>query len=344
MRHNSVITQGMKDYFKKIISDFTSLPQDEEITGKVHAWLADKENEDRKNEALYSFWNAQEPECSLQEIDKALGKVYGKIEYGKKQRREGRARKIVIASLKYAAAVVLLAVTAATSWYLTREEYSNVAMIEDYTATGERKTVILPDGTQVQVNSSTVLIYPERFTGNHRTVFLQGEAMFDVVKNDKQPFTVRSGAVAVTALGTEFNVSAYSEEENVRATLLEGKVRVECSGENGKTYILTPGEQVSYSKGSGISSKNAVETDDVMAWTDGIMLFRGVTIEDILKTLHRKFGVSFNVDCMNADHSDKYNFRFRETASLEEIMEIIRKVSGNIEYEISGNICKVKIR
>lgn len=333
----------MKDYFNKIIEEFTSLPQDEEVTGKVHAWLSDKENEDRKNEALYAFWNTQNVEFSRQEIDKSLSKVYGKIGQEKEQRREGRARKILVSSLKYAAAVVLLAVTAVTSWYLTREEYSNIAMIEDYTATGERKTVILPDGTQVQVNSSTVLIYPERFTGDSRTVFLQGEAMFDVVKNDRQPFTVRSGAVAVTALGTEFNVSAYSEEENVKATLLEGKVRVECGGENGNTYILAPGEQVLYSKGSGISSKNTVETDDVMAWTDGIMVFRGATIEDVLKTLHRKFGVSFDVDCMNADHSDKYNFRFRETASLEEIMEIIRKVSGNIEYEISGNICKVKI-
>lgn len=333
----------MKDYFNKIIEEFTSSPQDEETVGKVQAWLSDKENEDKKNEALYAFWNTQNVEFSRQEIDRSLSKVYGKIGQEKEQRREGRARKILVSSLKYAAAVVLLAVTAVTSWYLTREEYSNIAMIEDYTATGERKTVILPDGTQVQVNSSTVLIYPERFAGDSRTVFLQGEAMFDVVKNDRQPFTVRSGAVAVTALGTEFNVSAYSEEENIKATLLEGKVRVECGGENGNTYILAPGEQVSYSKGSGISSKNTVETDDVMAWTDGIMLFRGVTIEDILKTLHRKFGVSFDVDCMNADHSDKYNFRFRETASLEEIMEIIRKVSGNIEYEISGNICKVKI-
>lgn len=334
----------MENYFKKIIDVFTSSPQDEEIVGKVHGWLSDRENEEWKNEALHSFWNTQKPELSKPEVDNALRDVYGKIGRGTVRSGDGRAIKMLIASLKYAAVVALVAVTAAASWYLTKEEYENVSMVENYTKAGERKTVILPDGTQVQVNSSTLLVYPERFIGDRRVVFLQGEAMFDVVKNDRQPFTVRTGAVAVTALGTEFNVSAYSEEENVKATLLEGKVKVVCGGEGGESYILSPGEQVSYARNTGVSTKESVETDDVMAWADGIMVFRGVTIEEILKTLHRKFGVSFDVDCMNAGHSDKYNFRFRETASLEEIMDIMKKVSGNIEYEISGDICRVKIR
>lgn len=332
----------MENYFKKIIEVFTSSPQDEEAIGQVHGWLSDRENEDMKNEALYSFWNAQEPQVSKSEVDRALGEVYGKIGHaaGSGKRPSG---KIFIGLLKYAAAVALIALTAVTSWYLTKEEYDNVAMIEDYTRAGERKTVVLPDGTSVQVNSSTLLIYPERFTGDKRTVFLQGEALFDVVKNDRQPFIVRSGTVSVTALGTRFDVSAYSEDENVKATLLEGKVEVVCGGEGGESYILSPGEQVLYGKNTGVSSKSPVETDDVMAWTDGIMVFRGVTVEEILKTLHRKYGIIFDVDCMNACHTDKYTFRFRETASIEEIMRIVKKVSGNIEYEISGNICKVRI-
>lgn len=115
---------------------------------------------------------------------------------------------------------------------------------------------------------------------------------------------------------------------------------MECGGES---YILSPGEQVLYGKNTGISSKSSEETDDVMAWTDGILVFRGVTVDEIFKTLHRKYGVTFEVDHRNAYNADKYNFRFRETADLKEIMEIMRKVSGHMEYEISGNTCKVKI-
>ena len=180
--------------------------------------------------------------------------------------------------------------------------------------------------------------------GKNRIVYLQGEALFDVVKNDRQPFIVKSGTVSVTALGTEFNVTAYGEEDEVKATLLEGKVKVVCGGDGGESYILAPGEQVSYGKNTGVSSKSTVPTEDVTAWTDGIMVFRGATMDEILKVLHRKYGVSFDVDCDESSRQDKYSFRFRETASLDEVMEIMEMVSGNMEYRISGQMCRIRIK
>ena len=344
MRHISVIKREMENYFKKIIEVFTSSPQDEETVGIVHNWLDDRENEDRKNEALYSFWVGQKPEMGESEVDMALREVYGKIGGRADAPARSRMWKLFAASLKYAAVVAVAAVSAVTAWHFTKEKYENVAVVEEYTKAGERRTVILPDGTRVQANSSTLLAYPERFVGKNRIVYLQGEALFDVVKNDRQPFIVKSGTVSVTALGTEFNVTAYGEEDEVKATLLEGKVKVVCGGDGGESYILAPGEQVSYGKNTGVSSKSTVSTEDVTAWTDGIMVFRGATMDEILKVLHRKYGVSFDVDCDESSRQDKYSFRFRETASLDEVMEIMEMVSGNMEYRISGQMCRIRIK
>lgn len=333
----------MKDYFRRIIDIFTSSPQDEATVGEVQRWLADRENEDKKNEALYSFWNRQKPDMSQSEIDNAIKGVYRKIGYDRPVSRTTDTRKVVSVIFRYAAAVVLLAVSAVSSWYMTRKEYSNIAMVENYTTAGERKTVELPDGTVVQVNSSTLLIYPEKFAGDTRTVFLQGEASFDVMKNERQPFIVRSGAVSVTALGTEFNVSAYSEDEDIKATLLEGKVKVMCGGEDGTSYILLPGEQVSYRRNTGTSHKESVNVEYEVAWVDGIMVFRSMTMEEITRALHRKYGVYFETDKDCSLYTDRYTFRFREDASIDEVLTIMKKVSGNFDYELSEQTCRIRI-
>mgnify|MGYP000343872227 CR=1 FL=1 len=79
------------------------------------------------------------------------------------------------------------------------------------------------------LNADSHIYYPENLEGKTRTVYLAGEATFKVVKNPKKPFIVRAGNMDVTALGTEFNVKAYLEDELLIASLIEGKVRVDCN-------------------------------------------------------------------------------------------------------------------
>ena len=93
---------------------------------------------------------------------------------------------------------------------------------------GETFKVVLSDGTEVLLNSDSRLSYPTVFKGKERVVSLEGEAYFNVTKNTEHPFIVKSGNVQVRVLGTEFNMCSYTPD-NVRVTLIEGKVAVSLS-------------------------------------------------------------------------------------------------------------------
>ncbi|PMV74965.1 FecR family protein, partial [Pseudomonas sp. GW101-1A09] len=83
--------------------------------------------------------------------------------------------------------------------------------------------ITLPDGTKVWLNAATTLKYPSRFTSNERKVEIDGEAYFEVTKNEQQPFkVVLSDSSVVTVLGTHFNVMSYNNELEKQVTLLEG--------------------------------------------------------------------------------------------------------------------------
>ena len=101
------------------------------------------------------------------------------------------------------------------------------------------RNITLPDGTQVLINSQSTLLYPQQFKGDTRCVYLVGEAGFKVKRDEEHPFIVKSSDFQVTALGTEFNVTAYPDEEEVTATLISGKVLVEYNNQQGQE-ILKP--------------------------------------------------------------------------------------------------------
>src|SRR6185312_6673718 len=94
------------------------------------------------------------------------------------------------------------------------------------TQLGGQYKVVLPDGSQVWLNSGSSLTFPERFTGPERNVTLTGEGYFEVAKNKAMPFKVMVNDVTVQVLGTHFNVMAYNNEPAVKTTLLEGSVKI----------------------------------------------------------------------------------------------------------------------
>lgn len=325
----------MKNYFRRIIQLFTSAPQDEETVQKVHQWLIDPEHAEKKEEALHELW-LETDGAQYKDIRNSLISAYNKAGVVSKVDKP----RYIINIMRYAAVVALLIVVASATYFMTKAEFSKVAMIENYTRAGKLQNIELPDGTKVQVNAGTLLLYPEKFVGDTRTVFLIGEANFKVKKNPEQPFIVRSNTVSVTALGTEFNVSAYSENDEIVATLLEGKVKVVC-GVDGNDYILKPGQQVSYKKNNGKSRLSEANVDDVTAWQKGILIFNGMTIKEMTSILQRKYNVHFqcNPDLFN---DDKYNFRFSEKATLQEVLKIMKEVVVGFEYRIDGNTCYIK--
>lgn len=255
----------MENYIQKIINVFTSSKHSEEVVDEVHQWLVDKEHSDEKEAALHTLWSETDAKADASTWD-SLSSVYNKIGVGQQK----PVRRIHMRIWQYAAvAAIVLALSVSGTFFYTKHQYSEVAMIENFTPAGDTITIDLPDGSKVQTNSGTLLLYPKAFKGDTRTVYLVGEANFKVKKNPEKPFIVRSGTVAVTALGTEFNVCAYPESDEIIATLLQGKIKVDWGAE-ADSYILSPGQQVVYQKHDGKAMLANADMEAVTAWQKGL--------------------------------------------------------------------------
>ena len=323
----------MKNYIQKIINVFTASEHSENVTKEVHQWLVDEEHADEKDTALNTLWKETEGKVDAGTWT-SLENVYHKVGVSADTKKQYR-----LFPWKYAAAVAMFVITVSGTFLLTKNafEEKTVAMIEQYIPDGKTHEFELPDGSRVHVNSGTLLLYPDAFKGDTRTVYLIGEADFKVKKNPDKPFIVRSANMSVTALGTEFNVAAYPEDPEIVATLIQGKVKVDYE-QSDNSYIL---QQVVYNRKTAQSKVADANLEDVTAWKRGQIIFRGSTMEEILLTLERRFDITFQYNT-NLFTNDEYNFSFSKNTDIGEVMEVIKEVTGKFTYKIDKNICYMK--
>lgn len=151
------------------------------------------------------------------------------------------------------------------------------------TPRGGQFQIILPDGTKVWLNAASSLKYPTTFTGGERRVEITGEAYFEVAKNAAMPFRVKmSDKATVEVLGTHFNINAYADEAAIRATLLEGRIKV-------KDVVLNPGEQAQIT--ADVKVLHQVDTSAVMAWRYGLFNFEGQNLREVMRQLSRWYDI-----------------------------------------------------
>lgn len=154
---------------------------------------------------------------------------------------------------------------------------------------GGQYKVVLPDGTNVWLNSSSSIKYPTKFDLTERRVELQGEAYFEVVANKNRPFIVLTEKETVKVLGTEFNVSAYPDDKSSNTTLLGGKVEVSPRTNANLVKVLRPGQQsIVYESGIRILQ---VDTNEAVAWKNGEFMFNRETIESVMRKIARWYDV-----------------------------------------------------
>ena len=186
------------------------------------------------------------------------------------------------------------------------------------TPRGRQYQLTLPDGTKVWLNAESAITYPVAFTGNNRQVRTSGEVYFEVAtlrlrSGLKMPFLVDvAGKANIEVLGTHFNVNAYADEADIRTTLLEGSVKASAipdkSGPAGnpQSAILKPGEQISISQtsparpdgrsGGQLSHPIPVQTDEVMAWKNGLFVLQGANLEEVIRQLARWYDIDIRYE------------------------------------------------
>lgn len=200
-----------------------------------------------------------------------------------------------------------------------------VGLLETTTAYGVRTKITLSDGSEVWLNSGSTLSYPEHFTEDKRQVTLSGEAFFKVKSDKEHRFDVQtSDGITVSAYGTEFNVQAYAEEPDIKATLAEGHIQIGQINQSASQELI-PGEQAVYSRHTQQMQVRKANLLVETAWKDGKLIFRRTPMEEIAKQLSRHFNV--NIQLQGKEIFDyTYSATFT-TETLAEILSLLEKTA-----------------
>jgi hypothetical protein len=195
------------------------------------------------------------------------------------------------------------------------------------TELGGYYTAVLPDGSEVWINSKSRISFSDDFGLKERRVTLTGEAYFSVVKMESVPFIVEMGKRSVEVLGTEFNIKAYQEEAIHKISLLKGSVRYSDSLA-GLTQNLSPNWQLIVDNKTGTITEKIFDPYIFTAWQDGYFLFSDETLDEILRTMSRWFNIEIKLE------NDEYNSkRFNGKISRElGIMPLMSKLQMSYKF------------
>lgn len=273
------------------------------------------------------------------------------LEYRKKFHRKNTLAKASAIFIKIAAVLFLpLALYTLYNHYVTvpkildNERKSLVAEIpqqqqaclEYVTYSGIQGKVILPDSSEVWLNSCSRLKVPAQFDSVARYAELDGEAYFKVKSNKKWPMFVKTAGVTTKVLGTEFNLSAYNDDSAVKLTLVNGKVEMVKSDMS--TIEMRPHEQITIFNDPSrkdIKKRDINDFESELAWREGYLVFNNTPMTDVMKKMERWYGVSFSPVSRQIL---KYNFtgRFKEE-SVTRVLDLL-SISSNIKYKLENNI------
>ncbi len=203
---------------------------------------------------------------------------------------------------------------------------------------GKNFELQLSDGTTAHLNAGSSLKYPVKFLkGEERQIFITGEAYLNVAKDSLHPFIVNTGELSVRVLGTQFNVSAYPEDDATDIVLVEGSVSLFTKADGydiDKNTLLKPGIKGSFDREKNSITTKAVITSIYTSWMDGELIFRNMSFENILKKLERHYDVVIVNN--NKDLSQKY---FNANFGSEPIGNVLEELKMNygVDYVVSGD-------
>lgn len=195
---------------------------------------------------------------------------------------------------------------------------------------GGQYTITLSDGTKVWLNAASSITYPNVFTGAERKVEISGEAYLEIAKNAQQPFRVKANGTEIQVLGTSFNVNAYSDENAVRATLVDGSIKV-INGATSQAKLLVPGQQAEVSANNESVKVETVDTDQVLAWKNGLFSFNNADIKTVMRQLSRWYDI--NIVYENGIPSQRFYGDMNRNLSLSQVLKGLEVTKVNFRLE-----------
>lgn len=200
------------------------------------------------------------------------------------------------------------------------------------TARGGQYQITLSDGTQVWLNAESSITYPVAFPHGERKVVVNGEAYFEIARNENKPFKVLTANQEVTVLGTRFNVNGYADETGINTTLLSGSIKIRNLS-SGKSSLLSPGQQSRIVKDKDPIIIKTVNAEDAISWKNGYFLFDNQDIKSIMKTMSRWYDVDIEYNHYNKN--ERFGGTFSRASNISEILHNLEQI-GHIHFNIQA--------
>lgn len=258
-------------------------------------------------------------------------------------RRKTHRQKRFLNIFRITAILIPFMILSASLWYLNRHIhlFGKQEVVSIATAIGEKTQVVFQDGTKVYLSPKTTLRFPKKFGLTERTVFLNGEAYFDVAKSKIRPFFINMKSTNIKVLGTAFNVKSFDEESEVAISLEEG--HIEFNTANEKSQELVAGEQLKYDKESGkvTVQRKKTTTMDYGKGKNTIITFDNSNINAVAKTLNRWYAKPLVIQ-------DTLVQRYTYTTSFKnaQLLHILRELEtiAPVHFTLQNDTIFVSIR
>lgn len=334
----------MNQFYKNIpwdlIAKVISGEADATAIQSLEAWALETPDNKALLLEIEELWgNSSAYQVALSEskkldVDAAWGKVHTAIELtgATTQMKNSKGFMLRYSSRIAAAAAILVLLTLSAYWaipYLNNTPPNTSDSIDQKwlavnNLLNEPKTVQMPDGSSIVLNSGTSLRYPERF--EPRLIELSGEAFFEVTPDPQRPFEVRFGKDAsLKVLGTSFNIRAYEGEEKVAVAVTTGKVAFKTP--NQAEMQLIAGDAVTYNTSNAKVQK--APNLNATAWKTQILYFENTELQEILTVLESHFHTKFEIA-----NPDILNCRFKGIFEKESLEDILNSISFSLELDI----------
>lgn len=302
-------------------------------------WIADDAARGEALRELEEAWGVSRSSAVV-DVDSAWGALAGRIRApGPVERNDPKVIPFAPArpwwrktgAVTRIAAAAVLVVGVAALWPVVRGRTTGSGISEIAaggahfeTKPGERRTIPLPDGTEVVLGAASTLTVAEgyRATGSGpREVTLRGEGFFRVTHDERRPFRVSAGATVVEDLGTEFAVRAYTGDMEVRVAVASGSVAVRRGTTQQPDAVLAPSDVAIVRDTGNITLARGVDVSRYTAFTDGRLVFTDTPLADVARDLTRWYGIEVRV----TDEAllDRHLTAAFEAESLDEVLRVI---------------------
>jgi ferric-dicitrate binding protein FerR (iron transport regulator) len=353
-----ISTEQIKELLEKLISGRISREEEEELFDLVN----NQDIDDKIIAWLYMRWDGSPKRSIGFHSDRIYEKIRTHLNFPAKSSKEERAfvnyviekqntsnPRTLQRLLKYVAVFVIASVS---SYFLAKhngfgEKFTEGNYTEVRAENGSKSAIILPDSTNIKLNSGSYLRYPTDFTGMNRKVYFEGEAFFKVKPGHPYPFYVNTGNISIRVTGTEFNVKSFPDDQYIETTLISGSIIIEELDQEKKIknqVVLNPNQLAVYNKNTNILEiTNLVVEEEIVeeiipkqavlvtadvpivkspeittAWTDDNLVIYNERFDEFLIRLERWY----NVDIEIVDE-DLKEFRYHATFKNETIEEAL---------------------